>query len=329
MSLEQDALKSMDPPALPGTVSGGRMRDSTLILGSREQAKKLYNSLAQQVHPERIQFVTSAELSRVTRAERVSKIVIADSEMKPDKDLAAVLIDCKLRGIKIESGIDSFEKASSRIWLEGISPQWLIFAQGFAPSRAFLAAKRLFDCVLSAILLLITAPLMAVIAAAIRLDSPGPVIFSQERVGLRGKIFTVFKFRSMRVDAESASGPIWARDKDDRVTRVGNILRKCRFDELPQLVNVFRGEMSFVGPRPERPYFVEMLKRHIDYYDLRHYVKPGITGWAQVKYPYGASVEDAYNKLEFDLYYAKNMSFRLDVLILLKTIGVVAGRDGR
>jgi lipopolysaccharide/colanic/teichoic acid biosynthesis glycosyltransferase len=178
-------------------------------------------------------------------------------------------------------------------------------------------------------LLAATAPLMALIAIAIKLDTPGPIVFSQERVGLRGRRFMVHKFRSMRRDAERHTGPMWAKENDDRVTRIGAFLRKCRFDELPQLWNVLRGEMSFIGPRPERPYFVDLLKAEIPFFDLRHYVKPGITGWAQVMYPYGASVEDSHRKLEYDLYYAKNLSLSLDLLILLKTVGVVIKGEGR
>ena len=170
---------------------------------------------------------------------------------------------------------------------------------------------------------------MALVAIAIKLDTPGPAVFSQERVGFMGRRFMVHKFRSMRQDAERNTGPVWAQEHDNRVTRVGAFLRKCRLDELPQLWNVFLGEMSFVGPRPERPYFVDLLKEKIPYFELRHYVKPGITGWAQVMYPYGASVEDSHHKLEFDLYYAKNNSLYLDILTLLKTIGVVARGEGR
>jgi lipopolysaccharide/colanic/teichoic acid biosynthesis glycosyltransferase len=178
-------------------------------------------------------------------------------------------------------------------------------------------------------LLVVTAPLMVLIAIAIKLDTPGPAIFSQERVGFLGGRFILHKFRSMRQDAEKLTGPIWAREADDRITRVGTILRKCRLDELPQVWNVLRGDMSFIGPRPERPYFVELLKTRVPYFDLRHYVKPGVTGWAQVMYRYGASVEDAHHKLEYDLYYAKNLSLTLDFVILLKTIGVVIKGEGR
>ena len=170
---------------------------------------------------------------------------------------------------------------------------------------------------------------MVLIAIVVKLETPGPAIFSQERVGLRGKRFIVYKFRSMRQDAERKTGPTWAKENDDRITRLGAFLRKSRCDELPQVWNVLRGDMSFIGPRPERPYFVDLLKSKIRYYDLRHYVKPGITGWAQVMYPYGASIEDAYHKLQYDLYYTKNISLRLDLLILLKTIKVVAAGQGR
>ena len=171
---------------------------------------------------------------------------------------------------------------------------------------------------------------MLLIAAAIKLESPGPSLFAQERVGHHGRTFTLYKFRSMRADAEASSGPVWAGEKDNRVTALGGFIRKCRLDELPQIWNVLRGEMSFVGPRPERPYFVDLLKAHVPFYDLRHYVQPGITGWAQVMYPYGASVEDSYQKLQYDLYYSKHMSLSFDILILLKTVQVVVmGRGAR
>src|SRR5262249_4141558 len=259
----------------------------------------------------------------------VSRVVVADPNIQEDSVAVEALVDLKLRGVKIESAVESFERANRKIWVDGLSAERLIFADGFCASKAYLIAKRGLDASLSAALLVISAPLMALIAIAIKLDTPGPVIFSQERVGLLGERFTVYKFRSMRQDAERHTGPTWARKDDDRATRVGAFLRKCRLDELPQLWNVFQGDMSFVGPRPERPYFVDLLKARIPYFDLRQYVKPGITGWAQVMYPYGASIEDAHHKLEYDLYYAKNISFRIDALILLKTIGVVIKGEGR
>jgi lipopolysaccharide/colanic/teichoic acid biosynthesis glycosyltransferase len=178
-------------------------------------------------------------------------------------------------------------------------------------------------------MILVTGPLLLLIAIGIKLDSPGPAIFSQERTGLHGAKFTLYKFRSMRMDAEAKSGPAWSSEFDDRATPFGKLLRKFRLDEIPQAFNVLRGDMSFAGPRPERPYFVDMLQERIPDYGLRHYVKPGITGWAQVRYPYGASVEDAIEKLQYDLYYIKHMSFRQDVIVLLKTLNVVLFGRGR
>jgi sugar transferase (PEP-CTERM system associated) len=285
--------------------------------------------MIRQQGPERVRLVKGNDLPKSATAEDVSRIVIADPHLDGNMELTNALIDYKFRGVKIETVVDSYEKTSHKIWLEGLSPQWLVLANGFSPSQSYLRLKRVCDVLFSLVLLLLTAPLVAIIAVAIQLDSPGSTIFRQERVGLNGSRFTLYKFRSMRQDAEKHSGPTWAKEQDDRCTRVGAFIRRCRIDELPQLINVLRGDMSFVGPRPERPYFVDLLKGKIPYYDLRHYVKPGITGWAQVMYPYGASVEDAYQKLQYDLYYSKNVSISLDILVLLKTIKVVLMRQGR
>jgi exopolysaccharide biosynthesis polyprenyl glycosylphosphotransferase len=255
--------------------------------------------------------------------------VVADAEMFRESDAAETLIDLKLQGVRVESALELFERTRRKVWIEGLSAESVIFTNGFCPSRIYLAMKRLLDLVLSVALLMLTAPLMATISVIVKLETQGPAIFSQERVGMMGRQFIVYKFRSMRQDAERHSGPTWAKEKDERITRVGAILRKTRLDELPQVWNVLRGDMTFIGPRPERPYFVDMLRKKIRYYDLRHSVKPGITGWAQVMYPYGASIEDSYHKLEYDLYYAKNISIRLDLLILVKTIGVVLKGEGR
>jgi exopolysaccharide biosynthesis polyprenyl glycosylphosphotransferase len=305
-----------------------REGEETLILGSDSRARKLYAELMDDEKSGSVRVIPYGELERFAGQEGVSRIVVADRGTG-SPGTAQALIDFKLRGVKIETAVESFEKKSQKIWLEGLSPEWFIFADGFNPSKLCLACKRILDVTLSAALLLFAGPLMALIAALIKLDSPGPAIFKQERVGLLGNRFIVFKFRTMRQDAETHSGPIWAKEGDDRITRLGAFLRKCRLDELPQVINVLRGEMSFIGPRPERPYFVELLKNKVPYYDLRHYAKPGITGWAQVMYRYGASVEDAYNKLQYDLFYAKNISFRLDLLILFKTIKVVFAGEGR
>ncbi len=317
------------------SVAGMRMRTSitrsqpnTLVLGSAALASKFYQEMLRQQGPDHVRLVKGTDLRDVGVRDNVARIVIADSEIEDSVDVTDALLDYKFRGVKIERVVDSYEKTSRKIWLEGLSPKWLILADGFQRSVAYLRVKRVFDLLLSAILLILMAPIMALVALAIRVESPGPIIFSQERVGLNGKRFTLHKFRSMRTDAEK-NGPAWAKEQDDRCTRVGAFIRRCRLDELPQLVNVLRGEMSFVGPRPERPYFVDMLKQNIRYYDFRHYVTPGITGWAQVNYPYGASVEDAYQKLQYDLYYAKNVSIGLDVLVLLKTIRVVLLGQGR
>jgi exopolysaccharide biosynthesis polyprenyl glycosylphosphotransferase len=303
--------------------------EEVVIVGPEAMARKLYNGIAEQATAENFRITKYADLKRLADQRSISRIVVADPEIRQGSDVAQALISLKLRGIRIESPVESFERISRKIWIEGLSAERLIFASGFCPSKLYLSVKRFLDIVLSLAFLVVTAPIMAVIAIAIRLSSPGKAIFSQERVGFLGQNFVVHKFRSMRQDAERHTGPIWAKKDDDRITRVGAFLRKCRLDELPQVWNVLRGDMSFIGPRPERPYFVELLKTKIPYFDLRHYVKPGITGWAQVMYPYGASVEDAYHKLEYDLYYAKNLSFRLDLLILLKTIGVVIKGEGR
>jgi exopolysaccharide biosynthesis polyprenyl glycosylphosphotransferase len=303
--------------------------DSIAIVGSQAVAQNVYSQIVNQADADHLLITDYSELPTITQQEHVSCVVIADPSIQADSDAAQALIDLKCRGVRVETAADSFERTNRKLWIERLSPESLIFAEGFSPTRIYRVLKRTLDLGLSITLLILTAPLMALIAIAIKLDSRGPVVFSQERVGLRGGRFMVHKFRSMRQDAEVNTGPTWAKEHDDRITRVGAFLRKCRLDELPQMWNVLLGEMSFIGPRPERPYFVELLKSKIPYFDLRHYATPGITGWAQVMYPYGASVEDAYHKLEYDLYYAKNISLRLDLLILLKTVGVVLKGEGR
>jgi exopolysaccharide biosynthesis polyprenyl glycosylphosphotransferase len=311
--------------------SFGRFEDpvGTVIVGSEEMARRLYNEIIEREAPENIRIVGYQDLGRFAQDEHISRVIVADHDIQSETAAAQTLIDLKLRGVRIESALESFEKASQKIWIEGLSPERLIFADGFCPSKIYLGCKRVLDIALALLLLLFAAPVMALVAIIIKLETPGPAVFSQERVGLLGKRFTVYKFRSMRQDAERKTGPTWAKENDDRITRIGGFLRKARLDELPQVWNVLRGDMSFIGPRPERPYFVDLLNSKIRYYDLRHYVKPGITGWAQVMYPYGASIEDSYRKLQYDLYYAKNISLQLDLLILLKTIRVVVSGQGR
>ncbi|MEQ9640171.1 MAG: TIGR03013 family PEP-CTERM/XrtA system glycosyltransferase [Alphaproteobacteria bacterium] len=233
------------------------------------------------------------------------------------------LLNCKLKGLRVTEFLTFVEREVGKISLSELDPSWLIFSDGFRVSLSQDVTKRVVDVVVSTLFLLFTLPIMAMTAIMIRFDSPGPIFYRQDRVGRDAKVYTLLKFRSMKVDAEASSGPRWAAADDDRITAVGNFIRKTRLDEIPQVINVLRGEMSFIGPRPERPFFVESLCEAVPYYSERHRVKPGITGWAQVCYPYGASIEDAKEKLAYDLYYIKNRSLFLDIIILLQTVRVV------
>lgn len=233
------------------------------------------------------------------------------------------LLACRFRGVRVEDWPTFHEKLTGKIFVNGLRPSWLIFSDGFVKTRLTETIKRALDVALASIGLILAAPLMALAAICIKLDSPGPVFFRQERVGKDGKEFILNKFRSMRTDAEAVTGPVWASEDDPRVTRVGRLLRKTRFDEIPQMLNVLVGDMSFVGPRPERSAFVHQLEEQIPFYSQRCSVKPGITGWAQVRYQYGSSIEDSMEKLQYDLYYIKNMSVFLDLLILLSSLQVV------
>ncbi|HWP34655.1 MAG TPA: TIGR03013 family XrtA/PEP-CTERM system glycosyltransferase [Thermodesulfobacteriota bacterium] len=267
-------------------------------------------------------------LLEVVRRERVQRVVVALPEARGRLPIEALLA-CRMAGVKVEEGTSFYERVSGRILLENLKPSWLIFSDGFRQSALTAHLKRTMDLALAVAGLVLAAPLFALIALLIRCDSPGPVFLRQERVGQWGRIFTLYKFRSMRADAEADGRPVWAGENDPRVTRVGAWLRKLRLDELPQLWNVVRGDMSLVGPRPERPFFVEQLRPAIPFYDQRHTVKPGLTGWAQVRYPYGASVEDAIEKLQFDLYYIKHMSLLFDLSILIETVKVILFGRGR
>jgi sugar transferase (PEP-CTERM system associated) len=221
------------------------------------------------------------------------------------------------------------ERETGRVDLRSTNPSWLIFSDGFSSGRRLSSvAKRIFDILASGVLLLLTVPLVMITALLVKMESKGPAFYRQTRVGLFGQDFDILKLRSMRVDAEVAGTAVWAEKDDPRITRVGRIIRKLRIDELPQVWTVLKGEMSFVGPRPERPTFVAELAQQMPYYAERHMVKPGITGWAQINYPYGASMDDARHKLEYDLYYAKNYTPFLDVVILLQTIRVVLFPEG-
>ena len=264
----------------------------------------------------------SSDLLATARQVHADVIVVALSERRGYFPLGDVL-RCKLNNILIMDAPTIYERVQGKLMLESITPSWLIFSQGFMRTSLFSFSKRSIDVILSVIGLLLTLPFFPLIALSIKLDSRGPIFFRQLRVGNREKQFMLYKFRSMRQDAETGSGAVWASENDPRVTRLGRFLRNSRVDEIPQLINVLKGDMSFVGPRPERPEFVEKLKKIIPYYSKRHFIQPGLTGWAQVRYPYGASVEDAIEKLRYDLYYIKNISPFLDTLIFLETIKVV------
>ena len=239
------------------------------------------------------------------------------------------LLSCKLNGMEVLDAPSFYENAHRKLLIENITPSWFIFSHGFRVTWTLRLCKRVLDIAASLAGLAFFLPFIPFIVLAIKLDSPGPMLFRQSRVGEGDRAFTLMKFRSMRQDAEAGTGAVWAREHDPRITRVGNFLRRTRLDEIPQLVNILRGDMSLVGPRPERPEFVAELKKKIPYYSERHYVKPGLTGWAQVCYPYGSSVEDAIEKLRFDLYYIKNISIILDFYIIMKTFRVVLLGKGR
>ena len=260
------------------------------------------------------------------RQNRVSEIVIAQQERRRNEGgwlPVPELMECKLRGIDITDGIDFYERELKKAKLDMVHPSWIVFSEGFKASKIRTFSKRLLDLVISLTLLLVMLPFIVLTAIAVFLETGRPILYSQTRVGMLGKEFRIYKFRSMRQDAEKDGKAQWASANDSRVTKVGAFIRNTRLDELPQIYNVIKGEMSIVGPRPERPEFVSELKEKIPFYDTRHYVKPGLMGWAQLKYPYGASVEDARGKLEYDLYYSKNHSLLMDLLIMIQTVEVI------
>ena len=258
----------------------------------------------------------------------VDEIVVALMERRGGSMPLRELLDCKLHGVRVVDVATHFEKTKGQIRLDSVNAGWLIFGDGFSQDGLRTAVKRLFDICSALVLILLSLPFMLLTMLLIAMESPGPIFYRQERVGFNGRLFNVVKFRSMRTDAEKDGTPRWASAKDDRVTRVGSVIRKLRIDELPQLFCVLAGDMSMVGPRPERPFFVDQLTRQIPYYAVRQSVKPGVTGWAQVRYHYGATLEDSAEKLQYDLYYVKNHSLFLDIVILFETVGVVLMAKG-
>jgi sugar transferase (PEP-CTERM system associated) len=271
---------------------------------------------------------TIEDIPSIVRARGVDRVVVSLSDARGKLPMDK-LLEMKLDGVSFDHLASVYEENTGKIAVENLRPSWLIFSDGFEKTRLLSASKRVLDLAISSIGLILALPVMAIVAIAVRVTSAGPVLYHQNRVGLQGRIFTLHKFRSMRADAEAESGPVWAsRHGDPRVTPIGRWLRRARLDELPQLWNVLIGDMSFVGPRPERPEFVTALSRDIRFYGQRHIVRPGITGWAQVCYTYGATTEDALQKLQYDLYYIKNLSIALDLFIILETVKTVVLRRG-
>ena len=271
---------------------------------------------------------TVADIPAIVKQRRVDRVVVSLADARGKLPMNALLRMKLNDGVRFDHLASVYEEYTGKIAVENLRPSWLIFSKGFRTTRLLSAAKRTIDVLIAATGLALAAPLFALVAASIHFTSPGPVFYSQRRVGKDGAIFIIYKFRSMRQDAEAGTGAVWARARDPRVTRVGQLLRRTRIDELPQLWNVLKGDMSFVGPRPERPEFVADLTAQVPFYGQRHVVRPGLTGWAQVRHAYGASVDDALQKLQFDLFYIKNLSLAFDFFIALETLKTVLVRRG-
>ena len=311
------------------------MRERVYVLGTGERAQRLLNGLRQRVElgvevvgwtgdieGEVKRESVATHLLGVAREGGVHRVIVAMPDRRGTLPVAE-LLDLRLAGVKVEEAASWLEKISGRIEVDQLYPSWLIFTDGFRFSAFFRLVRRLLNFSVALVGLLLALPLIPFIVLAIRLDSAGPVLYRQKRVGRSGEIFYCYKFRTMRQDAEADTGATWATDDDPRITRVGKFLRVARLDEIPQLWCVLKGDMHFVGPRPERPEFVEWLTKEIPYYGVRHVVRPGITGWAQVQYKYGNTREDAREKLQYDLFYIKNASLGLDLLIMFQTIKIV------
>ncbi|MCC7136731.1 MAG: TIGR03013 family PEP-CTERM/XrtA system glycosyltransferase [Nitrosomonas sp.] len=323
------------------------LRSKALVLGVGGSAKELFDLVEENTALQNIKIVgfvpftdeersvpaatiipkTSTLLSLADRY-MVREIIVATQERRGGTFPIQELLECKICGIKVTDITGFFERECNHLRMDSLYPSWLVFGSGFNQGTFRTIVKRTFDLTVSLLLLIVTLPVMLLTALLILIEDGFPVFYCQERVGKGGETYRVIKFRSMFNDAEKEGKPRWATTDDPRVTRVGGLIRKLRIDELPQIFNVLKGEMSFVGPRPERPYFVDLLTAQVPYYNMRHSIKPGITGWAQVRYPYGASVEDAIEKLQYDLYYVKNHSLFLDLIILIDTVGVVVLSKG-
>lgn len=270
----------------------------------------------------------ASALDETVRQLDIDEIIVAVRQQRGGVLPLRELLDCRLSGVRVTDLARYFERVHGQVPIESLKVSWLIYGEGFRQNAFRNGIKRCLDLILSALLMILTAPLIFVVAFLIALEGGGPIVYRQQRVGYRGRTFTTFKLRSMRHDAEKDGKAEWAMVNDARVTRIGKVIRRTRIDELPQLLNILKGEMSFVGPRPERPEFVAMLTEQIPFYAVRHSVRPGLTGWAQVRYSYGASVEQSVRKLEYDLYYVKNHTLLLDIVILFETVRVVLLGEG-
>jgi sugar transferase (PEP-CTERM system associated) len=306
-------------------------RENILVMGTGETARMVGEEILKR---ERLGFrlvgyADESEVVDLVRKNKVRKLVVALSERRGGYPVAS-LLDLRVRGCEVVEWPSFFERLSGRIAIDNLSPSYFIFQEGFRKSIVLLSIRRFVSLLFAAVLILLLSPVMLIAALLIKVDSPGPVFYTQKRVGKNGKVFDIVKFRSMRKDAEGGGVARWAVKSDPRVTRVGKVIRLARIDELPQLFNVLRGDIDTVGPRPERPEFVEKLSEVIPFYSLRHTVRPGLTGWAQVEFAYCGTIEESKEKLEYDLFYIKNMSVKLDLLVLFKTVKIVLlGRGAR
>lgn len=326
------ALASLKPRVL--VLGNGSGAAKVAQLAQRERTHEVVGCMDCGPSPEcrvplpRLLPAAGESLLAVAENYSIDHIVIAVKDRRGGGLPVQDLLDCRLRGIRVSDLSSFFEREHRQVLLESLTPSWMVFGEGFRQGLTRAIVKRLFDIAASLALLLVTLPAMLITAVCILAESGRPIFYRQERIGQGGRAFTIYKFRSMTTGAESDGKPRWAGANDDRTTWVGRFIRKTRIDELPQIFNVLKGEMTFVGPRPERPYFVDQLTEQIPYYALRHSVKPGITGWAQVRYTYGASVEDAIEKLQYDLYYVKNHTLFLDLVIFAATVEVVLWGSG-
>ena len=310
------------------------------ILGTAERAQRLVQGLRKnpeigveiaswtgKLEGEVTRESVAAHLMEVVKKQKVHRVIVAMPDRRGTIPMRE-LLELRMQGVKIEEATSWLEKISGKIEVENLNPSWLVFNDGFRRSALFIFLRRLLSIAISLIGLILVAPLIPLVMLVIMLDSRGPIFYTQTRVGKAGRVFKVIKFRTMRPDAEAGTGPQWAGDQDPRVTRVGKFLRSSRLDEIPQLWCVLKGDMALVGPRPERPEFVEWLSKEIPFYFVRHMVRPGLTGWAQVKYRYGSTIEHAREKLQYDLYYIKNASIGFDLLIVFQTVKTVLLRRG-